>query len=78
MTDKEVLEENYGGEGLPLNGIIPVAQRNQVRASKRMTNAYMLVYIRESAIDTVLPPFTEADTPPHLSKHYLFAALTTY
>ncbi|KAG8902957.1 hypothetical protein FRB99_003895 [Tulasnella sp. 403] len=68
VTDKEVLEENYGGEGVPINGMMPVAQRNQVRASKRMTNAYMLVYIRESALDTVLHPFTELDTPPHLRK----------
>lgn len=66
MTDREVLEENYGGE--PLNGVVPQTQRNQVRAMKRFTNAYMLVYIRETAIDEVLAPFTEEDTPPHLSK----------
>ncbi|KAJ7285909.1 hypothetical protein C8J57DRAFT_1496609 [Mycena rebaudengoi] len=64
VTDKEVLEENYGGEAF--NGLPPTAQRNQVRAMKRFTNAYMLVYIRESAIDEVLAPFTEADTPAHL------------
>lgn len=67
VTDKEVLEENYGGEAL--NGLLPPPQRNQVRAMKRFTNAYMLVYIRESAIDEVLAPFTEDDTPAHLSKH---------
>ncbi|KAJ3862479.1 hypothetical protein EV359DRAFT_74151 [Lentinula novae-zelandiae] len=66
VTDKEVLEENYGGE--PLNGLPPTAQRNQVRAMKRFTNAYMLVYIRESAMDEVLAPFTEEDTPPHLKR----------
>ena len=66
MTDREVLEENYGGE--PLNGVVPQTQRNQVRAMKRFTNAYMLVYIREKAVDEVLAPFTEEDTPPHLSK----------
>lgn len=64
MTDREVLEENYGGEAM--NGI-PSVQRNQVRAMKRFTNAYMLVYIRESAIPEVLAPFTEEDTPAHLS-----------
>lgn len=77
VTDKEVLEENYGGEAL--NGLPPTAQRNQVRAMKRFTNAYMLVYIRESAIDEVLAPFTEEDTPPHLStfsSNVLLAALT--
>ena len=66
MTDKEVLEENYGGE--VLNGLLPSLQRNQARAMKRFTNAYMLVYIRETAIDEVLAPFTEDDTPAHLSK----------
>lgn len=65
MTDREVLEENYGGE--PLNGVMPTLQRNQARSMKRFTNAYMLVYIRECKVDMVLPPFTEEDTPPHLS-----------
>ena len=66
VTDKEVLEENYGGEAL--NGLPAPQQRNQVRAMKRFTNAYMLVYIRETAIDEVLAPFTEEDTPAHLSQ----------
>ncbi|KAF6765135.1 ubiquitin carboxyl-terminal hydrolase 5 [Ephemerocybe angulata] len=66
VTDKEVLEENYGGESL--NGILPAYQRNQGRTIKRFTNAYMLVYIRESAIDEVLAPFTEEDTPAHLKR----------
>jgi ubiquitin carboxyl-terminal hydrolase 7 len=65
VTDREVLEENYGGEAL--NGVLPAVQRNQVRTLKRFTNAYMLVYVRESAIDEVLAPFTEEDTPVHLS-----------
>jgi ubiquitin carboxyl-terminal hydrolase 7 len=65
VTDREVLEENYGGEAL--NGIPPAVQRNQVRAMKRFTNAYMLVYIREAAVPEVLAPFTEDDTPAHLS-----------
>ncbi|KAG6911473.1 hypothetical protein DXG01_014547 [Tephrocybe rancida] len=74
VTDKEVLEENYGGEAL--NGMPPSLQRNQVRAMKRFTNAYMLVYIRESAIDEVLAPFTDDDTPPHLSKHTYHKVIT--
>lgn len=74
VTDKEVLEENYGGEALSLNGL-PAPQRNQVRAMKRFTNAYMLVYIRETAIDEVLAPFTEDDTPPHLSQSLHFVLL---
>ncbi|RXW23380.1 hypothetical protein EST38_g2471 [Candolleomyces aberdarensis] len=66
VTDKEVLEENYGGE--PLNGILPAYQRNQGRTIKRFTNAYMLVYIRESAVAEVLAPFSEEDTPAHLKR----------
>ena len=58
VTDREVLEENYGG--VPLNGV--------VRETKRFTNAHMLVYIREAAIDEVLAPLTQGDIPPHLSK----------
>ncbi|CAK5277441.1 unnamed protein product [Mycena citricolor] len=64
VTDKEVLEDNYGGEAQGLAAV----QRNQVRALKRFTNAYMLVYIRESAMDDILAPFTEEDTPAHLKR----------
>ncbi|KAF8319268.1 cysteine proteinase [Clavulina sp. PMI_390] len=68
VTDKEVLEENYGGE--VLNNLLPQAQqRNQARnAVKRFTNAYMLVYIRESRINDILAPFKEEDTPSHLKR----------
>lgn len=74
VTNKEVLEENYGGE--PISGMPPALQRNQVRAMKRFTNAYMLVYIRETAIDEVLAPFKEEDTPPHLSESTLSTSIT--
>ena len=66
VTDKEVLEDNYGGD-IP-NGLAP-SQRTQARTLKKFTNAYMLVYIRETELDTVLAPFTESDTPPHLSAY---------
>lgn len=66
VTDKEVLEDNYGGEILtPANVNLP---RNAARPAKRFTNAYMLVYIREGDIDEVLKPFEDADTPSHLKK----------
>ena len=68
VTEREVLEENFGGE--PLNGVAPITQRNQIRAMKRFTNAYMLVYVREASIEHVLAPFTEKDTPPHLSQTF--------
>lgn len=61
-----MLEDNYGGDAV--NGLVPQHQRTQARTLKKFTNAYMLVYIRESELDTVLAPFGEADTPPHLSE----------
>ncbi|KAI7864234.1 ubiquitin carboxyl-terminal hydrolase 5 [Spinellus fusiger] len=63
-TLKEVLEENYGGDhmpGLNING------RPNIRGFKRFTNAYMLVYIRESEIDSVLANVTNDDIPHHLA-----------
>ena len=74
VTDREVLEENYGGE--VLNGVPPTLQRNQVRSMKRFSNAYMLVYVREALTDEVLPPFKEEDTPAHLSErcHFSFTS----
>lgn len=65
VTDKEVLDDNYGGEST--NGLLQY-QRQQVRTMKRFTNAYMLVYIRECKLEEVLGNFTEADTPVHLSE----------
>lgn len=63
-TLKEVLEENYGGE--PLNGF--GMGRPAPRVYKRFTNAYMLVYIRESMRDEILGDVSENDIPPHLIK----------
>lgn len=70
VTDREVLEDNYGGD--LLNGTAPVQQqRTQAKVLKRFTNAYMLVYVKESELDTVLAPFKPEDTPSHLSKYHL-------
>ncbi|KAJ3528263.1 hypothetical protein NMY22_g9483 [Coprinellus aureogranulatus] len=46
-----------------INGIPPICQRNQGRTIMRFTNAYMLVHIREFAIDEALA----ASTEPHLT-----------
>ncbi|CAO3634585.1 unnamed protein product [Cunninghamella echinulata] len=61
-TLKEVLEENFGGEERNTN--------NQTKpnewAYKRVTNAYMLVYIRKSMLDEILAQVTPEDIPQHL------------
>ena len=68
VTDREVLEENYGVE--PLYGVGRRIQTNQVVSVGMLASARMLVYIRETAID-VLTPVTEQDIPPNLSKSVL-------
>jgi ubiquitin carboxyl-terminal hydrolase 7 len=68
VTEKEVLEDNFGGEAnstlSTLGGMRPVP-----RLLKRFTNAYMLVYIRESELDTVLAPVESSDIPEHLGDY---------
>ncbi|CAB5376644.1 unnamed protein product [Rhizophagus irregularis] len=64
VVDKEVLEDNYGDEYLNAN-IIKV---RSTKIHKRFTNAYMLVYIRESHVDEILSPVVPEDIPEHLQK----------
>jgi ubiquitin carboxyl-terminal hydrolase 7 len=66
VTDKEVLDDNYGGD--MANGLVAPNQRQQARTMKKFTNAYMLVYVKDEAVDDVLKPFGPDDTPSHLSK----------
>lgn len=67
-TMREVLEENFGGDyGNQANG--NAQQRNpytRTWSTKRSMSAYMLVYIRESRIDSILPNEDEVEPPPHL------------
>ncbi|OOQ85624.1 putative ubiquitin C-terminal hydrolase (HAUSP) [Penicillium brasilianum] len=68
-TEKEVLEENYGGEYEFANGTTGVRQPYTHRYStKRSMNAYMLVYIRKTRSDNVLLPITNEDVPSHIAK----------
>lgn len=64
-TKREVLDENFGGEyvsnGVPRTGPRPPPL-------KRSMSAYMLVYLRQSRLDTILPEIGEDDAPKHLSK----------
>lgn len=66
-TEKEVLDENYGGEYDLSNGSIGIRQPYaRGLSTKRSMNAYMLVYIRKSRLDEVLVNITNDDVPPHI------------
>lgn len=68
-TEKEVLDENYGGEYDLTNGTIGVRQPYaRGLSTKRSMNAYMLVYIRKSRLNEVLVDITPDDVPTHLEK----------
>jgi ubiquitin carboxyl-terminal hydrolase 7 len=70
VTDREVSEDNFGGE-LIINGAVVNGGGKGLGGKggmKRFTNAYMLVYVRESAAADILAPITQVDTPTHLSK----------
>lgn len=68
VTPNTVFEEGFGC-GPPEN-ITRTMSRDEYQnyIIKHHTSAYMLVYIRESKIPTVLAEVTEADVPPHISK----------
>ncbi|KAG1052933.1 hypothetical protein G6F43_004949 [Rhizopus delemar] len=59
---REVLEDNYGGEMLNTHP--------KLRNVKRSTNAYMLVYIRESMREEILKEVTIDDIPDHLMERF--------
>lgn len=59
-TLNQVLEDNFGGEDY--------TSPAHARSENRFTNAYMLVYIRESQTKSVLEQVTEKDIPSHLGK----------
>lgn len=83
VTDREVLEDNYGGEMLLPDGQVArvPGQLPNKPGAKRFTNAYMLVYIRESQAPEILREVTDADTPAHLRTLFLsktMQALSTH
>jgi ubiquitin carboxyl-terminal hydrolase 7 len=69
-TMKETLEENFGGEyaNLP-NGTVGVRQPYaRGYSTKRSMNAYMLVYIRKSRLDSILGDVEKDDIPSHIGE----------
>ena len=46
---RQALDEQYGGQDEPLSGF-----NNNYRAATKFSNAYMLVYIRESDWNTIM------------------------
>jgi len=59
VSTYEVFEENFGGKSI---------YKSNLNISNRYTNAYMLIYIRKSEIDTILAPFSEDDIPKHIGE----------
>ncbi|KAF9113641.1 hypothetical protein BGX27_001116 [Mortierella sp. AM989] len=68
VTMKEVLNENYGGGDAPENLAAMSLAMRQLSRHKRFTNAYMLVYTRNNAMDEILKPLTNEDIPEHLQR----------
>ncbi|KZF20341.1 ubiquitin thiolesterase [Xylona heveae TC161] len=70
-TLKEAMDDNFGGDyAMTPNGMIG-AQRNlytRTTSTKRSMSAYMLVYIRQSRLDTVLDEVRDADIPAHIGR----------
>ena len=69
-TKREALEENFGGDyAQAANG--NTNQRNpytRTWSSKRSMSAYMLVYVRESRIDSILLDAASVAPPKHLAE----------
>ena len=61
VSKMEILDDNFGGE-IPAQTQVPKIKMG----SKYFTNAYMLVYIRESDEREILAPIEPQDIPSHL------------
>jgi hypothetical protein len=69
-TNKEAMDENFGGEFDQSNGNNGQQRNPYTRtwSKQRYMSAYMLVYIRETRLDSVLGDLTEDHIPQHLGK----------
>lgn len=59
-SKQEAIESNYGGH----------AEDEMSLTIKHCTNAYMLVYIRDSELKNVLQQVTEEDIPQEVTKYF--------
>lgn len=74
VMEREAVEENYGQDpdGPPLGlGEEPGIGRINLRGTagrirRRITNAYMLVYVRESDWDAVMTPVSDEEVPAYI------------
>lgn len=66
-TKREAIDDNFGGD-YQVNGQLQKGQNPYTRqwSTKRSNNAYMLVYVRESRLDQIMPPESELQPPEHL------------
>ncbi|KAI8609294.1 putative ubiquitin-specific processing protease 21 [Chytriomyces sp. MP71] len=60
VMERDAMEENFGVD--PGN--------IKMKMMKRFTNAYMLVYVRDSNADEILKPITSEDMPEHLMRRF--------
>ena len=70
VTEKEVMEDNFGGD-------YP-SSKPGFKSLKRFTNAYMLVYVRDSDAEVILSDMTDDDIPEHLRMLSLQNVIFTY
>lgn len=77
MTLREVFEDNYGDDPLrpasendddPKVILEDQLRCTSMRALKRFTNAYMLVYFQQSKLDDILAPVLNEEIPKHLNR----------
>ncbi|KAF9082945.1 hypothetical protein BGX23_011943 [Mortierella sp. AD031] len=67
-TLTDVLEDNYGSREPEEDTDAMALSERQASRQKRVTNAYMLIYIRDSAVEEVLKTVTAEEVPEKILK----------